>query len=85
MTCERIAGRTNDGGHFVAIMCSRGSRRKPPAPCRWCACTHSKLCDGKRADGKRGTCNAPMCVHHAVSVGADRDLCPDCFLKPEND
>jgi hypothetical protein len=80
MTCETVRI-----GGAVAIVCSRGRRRKR------CACGRpaTKLCDALRgasgevsaspqARDRRATrtCDAPLCGRCAVPAGPDRDLCP---------
>ena len=65
MTCSTVKI-----GNTVAIVCTRGQRR------RRCACGRlaTKLCDFPRG---RGTCSKPLCEACAVAVGPDRDHCPD--------
>ena len=67
-------------GHGVAMACTRGfARRRPPVRCGVCHVPDTlatlKLCDGP---GRRPgtTCDAPVCVEHAVHVEPDTDYCP---------
>jgi hypothetical protein len=43
-----------------------------------CACGREAdlACDWKVAGKKSGTCDAPICAHHAKQVGPDKHLCP---------
>lgn len=77
MTCER----TKLPGGGVAIMCSRGRKRRD---CRFCGRTATLLCDyaltGKRAGN---TCDAAMCASCAARqpvasphAGDTVDYCP---------
>jgi hypothetical protein len=65
-------------GGINAIVCGRG-RRKPPS-CK-CGRPSTKLCDFevKAHDGhaQARTCDKPLCDACAVSVGKNRDFCPD--------
>lgn len=77
-------------GGGVAIVCRRGRRSAPPSRrCRVCDMPDTmvamKLCDGvvdspEIVDGmqrrRRTTCDAPICVYHALHVEPDTDLCP---------
>jgi len=58
-------------GNF-AIIC--GGRHRT----RYCACgrASSFLCDWKVKDKKSGTCDVPICQHHAQQVAPDKHLCP---------
>ncbi|MCA6580463.1 MAG: hypothetical protein IM537_18780 [Pseudanabaena sp. M57BS1SP1A06MG] len=66
--------------------------------CYLCGLPETKLCDGLLADRlinpQSGTCDRPMCDHHAKTVSTmfvcrrgkkgksaiiTRDLCPDCL------
>lgn len=42
-------------------------------PAKCCAMA-TILCDWKLSDG--GTCDAPLCLDHAVAIGPDKHLCP---------
>lgn len=76
-------------GGITAIVCSRGRRR--PRSCAHCGKPSSKLCDFERKvpeirDGQQRlvvkTCDKPLCDACAVSVGPDRDYCPDHKAPP---
>jgi hypothetical protein len=70
MPCETV--KFDDG--TTAIVCTRGTKRKV---CRWCARTHTKLCDYPLRGAKAGkTCSAEMCDAHAHEVGPDQHFCP---------
>lgn len=58
-----------------AIVCARGVRLTPAAPCSapGCGTPHSRLCDAP-VNGR--TCDAALCDTHAFRVGPDRDRCP---------
>ena len=77
MACEHL----QLGPFTSAIVCTRG-RAPKPKPCRWCTEPSTYACDHpvKKPSGKDGTCDAPMCVHHAKQTGADRHACPDHFV-----
>lgn len=71
MTCTKIA--LPGGG--VAIVCTRGQRRKVCGTCK--RGTATKLCDFPLKGSKAGkTCDAPLCDSCAVSGGPDIDHCP---------
>jgi len=59
----------------VVIACTRGRRRTTfCAQCQTNSAT--KLCDFPLSGKKAGqTCDRPLCVHCAVSVGKDKDYC----------
>lgn len=66
--------RTVKVGTAVAIVCSRGERRKR------CTCGQpaTKLCDYPvERRGKRATCDRTMCEAHATKVGPDLDHCAE--------
>ena len=65
--CEHI--KFPDG--TVGIIC--GTRKA-----RHCACGRAGEfeCDWKVKDKRSGTCDAPICSHHALQVGPDKHLCP---------
>lgn len=67
MTCHVLR---NGDGTFAGFVCTRGRRPRPRA----CGCGRSawKLCDG-RGEGKRRTCDRPLCDGCAFSVGGDLD------------
>lgn len=69
MTCHVLR---NSDGTFVGFVCTRG--RRPRA--RACGCGRAawRLCDG-RGEGKRRTCDRPLCDGCALSVGGDLDYC----------
>lgn len=54
------------------IVCGTREKRK------FCACGRACdfLCDWKVDGKKSGTCDAPICKHHAQQVGPDKHLCP---------
>jgi hypothetical protein len=54
------------------IICGGHARTKH------CACGREAdlLCDWKVKEKKSGTCDAPICKHHAQQVGPDKHLCP---------
>jgi hypothetical protein len=74
MICEHV---TLPGG-INAIVCGRGRRR--PALCK-CGRPSTKLCDFEIApaihSAKAKTCDKPLCDACAVSVGKNKDFCPD--------
>lgn len=74
MACEwfEIPG-AGDGA--VAVVCSRGQRRKR---CAFCGQqTGVKLCDFPHRGKKRGsTCDKALCARCATEVIPNRDLCP---------
>ncbi len=59
------------GGNF-GIIC--GTRSRP----KFCACGRQAiaLCDWKVPSRESGTCDAPICAQHAMSVARGKDLCP---------
>jgi hypothetical protein len=65
-------------GHGLAIVCSRVSRPRVPR-CSVCHVPQTlatlKLCDGV-VEQRQGTCDAWVCVDHAVHVEPDSDYCP---------
>lgn len=67
MACEHI--KLPDGS--TAIICGTRSRKQ------FCACGRECefLCDWKVPDKKTGTCDRPMCGHHATQVGPEKHLC----------
>lgn len=82
MTCEHV----KMPGGITAIVCSRGRRGKKPKACAFCGKPSSLLCDFKRRAPEISggvqrlvdkTCDKPLCVACAVSVGEDLDHCPD--------
>jgi len=60
------------------FLCTK--ERPRPRPCAPCGRPTLQLCDGPvTTDGKRRTCDAPVCVACAVRVETiDRDYCPRC-------
>lgn len=68
---ERSAARLRRGA--FAIVCTRGrvGRR-----CRYCGGAADHLCDFPvLRDGKRGTCDAPLCSRCTTRIAGGRDLC----------
>jgi hypothetical protein len=63
--------RLEDG--TTAIVCGSGPRPRAK-PCK-CGARSTKLCD--YPIGGRKTCDAPLCDRCAVSMGRNRDWCPD--------
>lgn len=65
--CERIE---IPGGGFAFICGGRGRHK-------FCECGRSAvaLCDWKVPDRKSGTCDAPICEKHRVTVAPGKDLC----------
>jgi hypothetical protein len=45
--------------------------------CWHCGAQSVKLCDGPRADNRRGTCDRPLCGQCAIHVPPDLDFCRD--------
>lgn len=74
--CDPIWGPNRQPMGFI---CSRGPRKGPKTPCRFCGALGAPLlCDGPGATPKK-TCDAPMCPKCAVSVRSlDSDFCPRC-------
>jgi hypothetical protein len=66
--CDRI----RTAFDVVAIVCGR--RNCARKHCRVCGEHASRLCDAAIADGD--TCDAPLCVRHANTIGRNRHLCP---------
>ena len=67
-------------GGGTAIVCGPRVRR-PLRRCVVCNVPDTlatmKLCDGPRNGGKPGqTCDAPVCVEHALHIEPDTDYCP---------
>ncbi len=60
-----------DGG--FAILCSRGQTRKR---CNYCDGIADRLCDYPvLRNGKRSTCDAPLCSRCTTRIAGDGDLC----------
>jgi len=57
------------------VVITSANKSKLPLPCKWCGKPSSFLCDGLALMGE-GTCDAPLCKHHAYKVGEGRDFCP---------
>jgi hypothetical protein len=66
--CEHL---NIDGAHV--IIC--GARRKQ----QYCACGRACefLCDWKVSGKLSGTCDKPICAHHAKQVAPQKHLCPE--------
>jgi hypothetical protein len=60
-------------GGSRAILCTRGRKRRHR--CAFCRALGDILCDGV-VDGR--SCDARCCRACALSVGKNRDLCPEC-------
>jgi len=80
--------RTASIGGVTAIVCSRRPRRQRcsngyPPKSRQCARWSTKLCDYPIPGAGGKTCDKPLCSSCAVSVGADRDFCPNHPREPE--
>lgn len=59
------------------FVCDRGDRRLGRCGCPGCFERTSVLCDFELRGKKTGkTCDARLCLKHAVPVGPDRHLCP---------
>ena len=54
------------------IVCRRGGAVR--CSVGGCLERQTKLCDWQI--GPKTTCDAPLCFHHAGSVGPNRDYCP---------
>jgi hypothetical protein len=67
--CEHVKFANGDS----AIICGLRSFRK------FCACGRSAdfLCDWKIPAKKSGTCDKPICSHHAQQVAPGKHLCPE--------
>lgn len=67
--CEQI--KLPDGN--TVMICGGRSRRQ------FCACGREAvfLCDWKVSGRKSGTCDKPICGHHAQTVGAGKHLCQE--------
>lgn len=79
MPCDPIS---DADGKLIAIVCTRGNRRRCSVP--GCKGPGAFLCDGPGA-GRASTCDAPICGHHKISVGKNRDLCPKCYRSTQPD
>lgn len=59
------------GQDTFAIACGRARKR-----CRYCNGGADRLCDFPvLRDGKRGTCDAPICSRCTTRIAGDGDLC----------
>lgn len=68
MACEII----NTGG-LTAIVCKRGTRKRP---CHYCGNAARYQCDHPVIrNGKRGTCDVWLCDQCRNEVAKDTDLC----------
>ncbi len=57
----------------TAIVCTRGRTTRQ---CRYCTGAADRLCDYPVVrDGKRGTCDAPICSRCTTRIAGDGDLC----------
>jgi hypothetical protein len=71
MACMVVRGPDGKG----MILC--GVRRRRQMLCSVCRkVPHVVLCDGRRANGTRETCSAPLCNGCAKHVEKNRDYCP---------
>ena len=67
MTCE-----VKDLKGTMAIVCGRRASKS----CRYCHGASSRLCDFPVVrEGKRGTCDAPLCSRCTTRIAGDGDLC----------
>lgn len=71
-------------GDTVAIVCGRERPKKRTCSAKrhantsaTCHLRATLLCDYPRPDRKSGTCDKPLCAHHAVEIGPNRHQCPD--------
>lgn len=69
MTCEHVRI-----GGTVAIVCTRGRRRRPQCQEPGCTRPGERQCDFPIGKGK--TCDRYLCTGHAVPQGPNRDYCP---------
>lgn len=81
MTCDPIrfqVGTDPDGKpiYVSGIVCSRGRRPWRKKACEFCGAPGAGfLCDFEL--GKKKTCDKQICGGCRVSVGRDRDFCPE--------
>jgi len=68
-------------GQVVGILCSRSRHPGSRTRCECCGTMGARfLCDfpmGKKRNGKPKTCDKKICGGCRISVGVDRDLCPE--------
>lgn len=58
---------------ITVIVCGRGHRAKP---CHYCGHRSSFMCDHPVIrNGKRGTCDTPLCEQCCNEVAKETDLC----------
>ena len=73
MHCEPF---TDESGRVTGYVCGPNKRAKP---CAFCGARSTHLCDGKwLVDGKKSSCDKPICEGHRVALPGGRDYCPDC-------
>ncbi len=80
MKCEQLVVAPG----VMAIVCSRGRRRKAP-PCSVPGCDRDSvsLCDFPvTREGREGTCDKELCSSHRTHVGTDLDYCPAHSRRP---
>lgn len=80
--CEFFQG---GSGNVTVIVCSARGRQKT-CEVYWndgrrCGKPAGGQCDGPKPGGK--TCDRHICKEHALHVGKNRDLCPNCAAKRE--
>ena len=67
---------TDESGRVTFFVCGPKKRAKP---CAFCGKTSTRLCDGKWvSEGKKTSCDKPICEAHRTVLPGDRDYCPDC-------
>lgn len=71
MTCNPV----DLGNGVVAIVCSRGSGRRPKCSERGCSRPSRYQCDYPIAEGE--TCDRHLCAVHRVPHDRDVDFCPE--------
>lgn len=72
MTCQTLRG---PDGEAIAIVCTRGPRKRKAA-CAFCGAPDAGwLCDFEL--GRKRTCDKPICGGCRVNVGPERDVCPE--------
>lgn len=68
MVCQIITSKK------IGKMFLCGKLKKEPN-CRKCSAVSDKLCDYPVGEDK--TCDAPLCIEHAINIAGDIDYCPD--------
>ena len=73
MHCEPFR---DEEGRVTGFVCGPKPRAKP---CAFCGRPSSRLCDGRWVvDGKKTSCDKPICETHRVALPGNRDYCVDC-------